>query len=96
MWCRKLCSSGRTNKKATLPNAYPFEPLGQTSETSCGAQSINRPPEIFNPPIQKANMTFEKRIIGDCTLYRGDSLGLLRAGFFSSGPPTPESPPARP
>ena len=27
-------------------------------------------------------MTFEKRIIGDCTLYRGDSLELLKAGTF--------------
>ena len=27
-------------------------------------------------------MDFEKRIIGDCTLYRGDSLALLRAGVF--------------
>lgn len=26
--------------------------------------------------------TFEKRIIGDCTLYCGDSLALLRAGVF--------------
>lgn len=27
-------------------------------------------------------MDFEKRIIGDCTLYRGDSLELLHAGVF--------------
>lgn len=27
-------------------------------------------------------MDFEKRIIGDCTLYRGDSLALLNAGVF--------------
>lgn len=27
-------------------------------------------------------MTFEKRIIGDCTLYLGDSLELLRMGAF--------------
>ena len=25
-------------------------------------------------------MTFEKKIIGDCTLYRGDCLELLKAG----------------
>lgn len=28
--------------------------------------------------------TYEKRIIGDCTLYRGDSLELLRAGVFDA------------
>ena len=27
-------------------------------------------------------MAFEKRIIGDCTLYGGDSLALLQAGTF--------------
>ncbi len=27
-------------------------------------------------------MTYEKRIIGDCTLYRGDCLELLAAGVF--------------
>lgn len=27
-------------------------------------------------------MNFEKRIIGDCSLYRGESLELLRAGVF--------------
>ena len=27
---------------------------------------------------------FEKRVIGDCTLYRGDSLELLQAGVFGA------------
>ena len=33
-------------------------------------------------PSKKPMPIFEKRTIGDCTLYRGDSLELLKAGTF--------------
>jgi len=36
----------------------------------------------YSIELINSNPTFEKRTIGDCTLYLGDSLELLAAGVF--------------